>query len=48
MDLNLEGKCAVVCAASKGLGRAIAEALGREKARVLICARGEEELRKAA
>jgi len=48
MDLNLEGKCAVVCAASKGLGRAIAEALVREKAKVLICARGEEDLRKAA
>jgi len=48
MDLGLEGKCAIVCAASKGLGRAIAEALTREKARVLICARNEADLRRAA
>ncbi|MFH1436600.1 MAG: SDR family oxidoreductase [Pseudomonadota bacterium] len=48
MDLGIEGKCAVVCAASKGLGRAIAEALAREKAKVLICARGEKDLKAAA
>lgn len=48
MDLQLEGKCAVVCAASKGLGRAIAEALVREKAKVLICARNQQDLKDAA
>jgi 3-oxoacyl-[acyl-carrier protein] reductase len=48
MDLQLEGKCAVVCAASRGLGRAIAAALVREKARVMICARGETALKEAA
>jgi 3-oxoacyl-[acyl-carrier protein] reductase len=48
MDLQLEGKCALVCAASKGLGRAIAAALAREKAKVMICARGETALKEAA
>ncbi|MBL8895833.1 MAG: SDR family oxidoreductase [Rhizobiales bacterium] len=36
MDLGLEGKKAIVCASSRGLGRACAEALGREGARVVI------------
>jgi len=45
MDLGLEGRVAVVAAASKGLGRACAEALAREGASVAICARGEEALR---
>jgi len=48
MDLQIEGKCAVVCAASKGLGKAIAAALAREKAKVMICARGEAALKEAA
>ena len=37
-------RVALVCAASKGLGRASAEALARDGARVAICARGAEAL----
>ncbi|HMX10351.1 MAG TPA: SDR family NAD(P)-dependent oxidoreductase, partial [Burkholderiaceae bacterium] len=36
MDLGLTGRWAVVCGASKGLGRACAEALLREGAHVVI------------
>ncbi len=39
MDLGLNGRVAVVAAASKGLGRAVAEELSREGAHVAICAR---------
>jgi 3-oxoacyl-[acyl-carrier protein] reductase len=42
MDLGLAGKKAVVGAASRGLGYAIAEELAMEGADVLICARGEQ------
>jgi 3-oxoacyl-[acyl-carrier protein] reductase len=44
MDLGLEGKVALVAAASKGLGRACAEEFAREGARVVICARGQDAL----
>jgi len=37
-------RVALVCAASKGLGRASAEALARDGLRVAICARGREAL----
>jgi len=37
-------RVALVCAASKGLGRASAEALARDGFRVAICARGREAL----
>ena len=47
MDLGLKGKVALVAAASKGLGRAIAEELASEGASVVMCARGEDALRKA-
>ncbi|MCL4212628.1 MAG: SDR family oxidoreductase [Gemmatimonadales bacterium] len=40
MDLGLKGRVAFVAAASRGLGRAIAEALAAEGARVAVCARG--------
>jgi 3-oxoacyl-[acyl-carrier protein] reductase len=45
MDLELKGKGAVVTAASKGIGKAIALRLAGEGANVAICARGESELR---
>ncbi len=48
MDLGLESKCALVCAASKGLGRGCAEALAREGVAVTICARSADTVREAA
>lgn len=47
MDLGIEGKWALVCAASKGLGRGCAEALVREGANVVITARGADALQEA-
>jgi 3-oxoacyl-[acyl-carrier protein] reductase len=44
MDLGLHGKVALVVAASKGLGRAIAEELAREGASIVMCARGNDAL----
>ena len=41
MNLELEGKVALVTAASRGLGKASALALAREGAQVVICARSE-------
>jgi 3-oxoacyl-[acyl-carrier protein] reductase len=40
MDLGITGKKAIVCAASKGLGKGCAKALAREGVHVTICARG--------
>jgi 3-oxoacyl-[acyl-carrier protein] reductase len=48
MELGIAGKTALVCAASKGLGRGCAEALAREGVGVTICARTEEAVRRAA
>jgi 3-oxoacyl-[acyl-carrier protein] reductase len=45
MDLGLRGKVALVAAASRGLGRAIAEELATEGVSLVLCARGEEALR---
>ena len=39
MDLGLSGRRALVMGASRGLGRAIAEALGAEGVKLAICAR---------
>ncbi|WP_035559047.1 SDR family oxidoreductase [Hymenobacter sp. IS2118] len=44
MDLGLKGKVALVAAASKGLGRAVAEELAAEGASLVLCARGDEAL----
>lgn len=48
MDLGLKGHWALVCAASKGLGRGCAEALVGEGVNVVITARGEADLLAAA
>jgi len=47
MDLGLRGKAALVTAASRGLGRAIAETLAAEGASLVICARGADALDQA-
>lgn len=48
MDLGLVGMPALVAASSKGIGRAVAEGLAREGARVAMVARTEAGLRSAA
>lgn len=48
MDLGIRGKVALVAAASKGFGRAIARGLAAEGAHVAICARGADDLHQAA
>jgi len=48
MDLGLTGRRALVCAASKGLGRGCAEALAREGVDVTICARTAADVKRAA
>lgn len=48
MKLGIEGKWALVCAASKGLGKGCAAALVREGVNVVITARGDEALQATA
>jgi 3-oxoacyl-[acyl-carrier protein] reductase len=48
MDLGIKGKNALVCAASKGLGKGCALALAREGVNVVITARGREALEATA
>jgi 3-oxoacyl-[acyl-carrier protein] reductase len=48
MDLGLRGKRALVCAASKGLGRAITLALADEGCQLFLCARTPEPLEATA
>jgi len=48
MDLGIKGKTALVCAASKGLGKGCAMALAGEGVSVVITARGKEALEAAA
>jgi 3-oxoacyl-[acyl-carrier protein] reductase len=48
VDLGISGRRAIVCAASKGLGRACAIALANEGVDVTITARGAEALAKTA
>ncbi|EHQ27910.1 SDR family NAD(P)-dependent oxidoreductase [Mucilaginibacter paludis] len=48
MDLKIQYKVALVLAASKGLGRAIATTLANEGASVVIGSRDKQELEKTA
>lgn len=48
MKLGIKGKTAIVMASSKGLGLGSAMALAREGARVVMCARDEDGIRRAA
>jgi 3-oxoacyl-[acyl-carrier protein] reductase len=48
MDLGIRGKTALVCAASKGLGKGCAVALAREGVNLVITARGKEALEATA
>src|SRR5688572_25932412 len=45
LEFGLKGRVAMVAAASKGLGRATAEALAREGCRLSVCSRSIENLR---
>jgi len=48
VNLGLEGRVALVCGASRGLGRAVARELALEGARVAICARDAAALEETA
>src|SRR5712692_11268441 len=47
MDLELQGKTALVLGGSKGLGRGVADALAAEGVAVALLARGQEALDQA-
>jgi 3-oxoacyl-[acyl-carrier protein] reductase len=48
VDLGIKDRRAIVCASSKGLGRACAMALANEGVHVTLTARGAEALKKTA
>ena len=48
MDLGIRGRTALVCAASKGLGKGCAVSLAREGVNLVITARGAEALEASA
>ena len=48
MDLGLKGRKALVCAASKGLGRACAESLAEAGVEVTICSRTKGDIEDTA
>ena len=48
MDLGINGRKGIVCAASRGLGRGCAEALAAAGVDLVICARGPEALEATA
>jgi short-subunit dehydrogenase len=48
MDLELQGKRAIVTGGSRGIGKAIARQLAKEGVDVVIAARGKEQLHATA
>jgi 3-oxoacyl-[acyl-carrier protein] reductase len=48
MDLGIAGRTAIVCGASAGLGRGVAEALADDGVHVFLVARNEERLARVA
>lgn len=48
MDFGVKNKIAIITAASKGLGKATAFALGREGVKLVICSRNKKELEQTA
>jgi 3-oxoacyl-[acyl-carrier protein] reductase len=48
MDLGIAGKNAIVCASSRGLGRACAVSLAAAGAHITLNGRNEEKLKEAA
>ncbi|WP_158818456.1 SDR family oxidoreductase [Methylocapsa sp. S129] len=48
MDLGIRGRTAIICASSRGLGRACAEALAREGVNVVINGRDAARIKKTA
>ena len=48
MDLGIAGRSAIICASSRGLGKACALALAQEGCRVLINGRDAEQLKRTA
>jgi 3-oxoacyl-[acyl-carrier protein] reductase len=48
VELGLQGRTAIVCGASAGIGLAIAEALAEEGVQLVMFARGREELERQA
>ena len=46
MDLNISEKKAIVCASSRGLGKACAESLAKEGVEIIINGVNEENLKK--
>jgi len=48
MDFKIAGKVALVTAASRGLGKAVALQLAREGAKVAICSRTKDKIEAAA
>ena len=48
MDLGISEKKAIVCASSRGLGKACAESLAKEGTEIIINGVNEENLKKSA